>query len=114
MKATRIIDKETVQLVLQRYRDEVHRINAEEAMNVLREKAMDVDTVVLTIMHEKRGYGKKRLQEFIKDWREVYDYYNNRYDDADLYVMRRDLLKLGIDVEALSRELNEQKGAEQN
>lgn len=113
MKATRIIDKETVQLVMQRYRDEVHKILEVETMEVMQKRAIDIDTLVLFILHDCEGYGEKRLNRFIENWRKVYDYYNNRYDDADLYVMRRELRKLGVDVEKISRDLNDKKGAEQ-
>lgn len=113
MKAKEIIDRRIVDLVLERHKQEVRKNTDEEISNLLMKKQADMDALTLTVVRETCGFGKKRMIRFIKNWKKVYDYHNKRYDDADIYVMKRDLLAIGIDVDKIPEMYKEMEGAEQ-
>lgn len=113
MKAIPIIDKKTVECVMNRHKKNVREITDEEISALLKKKQSDMDALTLSVVRETCGFGKKRLLRFIKNWKKVYDYHNNRYDDADIYVMKRDLLAIGIDVDKIPEMYKEMEGAEQ-
>ena len=39
--------------------------------------------ITLTVLHDKFGYGKKRLQRFIDEYQDVLDSYNKGYVNVD-------------------------------
>ena len=43
----------------------------------------DRKLIALTVLHDKFGYGKKRLQRFIDEYQDVLDSYNKGYVNVD-------------------------------
>ena len=65
------------------------------------------DLVMLYTLHNKKGYGAKRLRDFYKDFLETYDTYKGRYFDetdieefgsrTDTYALKEHLKQIGFD-----------------
>ena len=75
--------------------EEAHRVNLLEA----KKQAEDIDALILMTLHEIFGFGKTRLLRFAKGLAELQKYYEDRYEDCDLFAMKVHLRDyVGIDV----------------
>ena len=89
----------TVQQAIQ---EEAHRVNLLEA----KKQAEDIDALILMTLHEIFGFGKTRLLRFAKGLAELQKYYEDRYEDCDLFAMKMHLKDyVGIDVTELQKEV---------
>jgi len=89
----------TVQQAIQ---EEAHRVNLLEA----KKQAEDIDALILMTLHEIFGFGKTRLLRFAKGLAELQKYYEDRYEDCDLFAMKMYLKdNIGIDVSELQKEV---------
>lgn len=89
----------TVQKSIQ---EEAHRVNLLEA----KKQAEDIDTLILMTLHKVYGFGKTRLLRFAKGLAELQKYYEDRYEDGDIYAMKKHLRDcVGIDVAELQKEV---------
>lgn len=91
--------------------DEVQRAIQEEARRVslLEAQKQDVDilTLILMSLHKsKEKMGRVRLLRFCVTFNALQRYYEGRYEDADLFAMRKHLKEeVGIDVEHINDEI---------
>ena len=89
----------TVQQAIQ---EEAHRVNLLEA----KKQAEDIDALILMTLHDIFGFGKTRLLRFAKGLAELQKYYEDRYEDCDLFAMKMHLKDyVGIDVTELQKEV---------
>ena len=89
----------TVQQAIQ---EEAHRVNLLEA----KKQAEDIDALILMTLHEIFGFGKTRFLRFVKGLAELQKYYEDRYEDCDLFAMKMHLKDyVGIDVTELQKEV---------
>lgn len=89
----------TVQQAIQ---EEAHRVNLLEAQK----QAEDIDALILMTLHEIFGFGKTRLLRFAKGFAELHKYYEDRYEDCDIFAMKAHLRDyVGIDVTELQKEV---------
>lgn len=89
----------TVQQAIQ---EEAHRVNLLEA----KKQAEDIDALILMTLHEIFGFGKTRLLRFAKGLVELQKYYEDRYEDCDIFAMKMHLKDyVGIDVTELQKEV---------
>lgn len=91
----------TVQQAIQ---EEAHRVELSEA----KKQAEDIDALILMTLHDVFGFGKIRLLRFVKGLAELQKYYEDRYEDCDLFAMKTHLKEyIGIDVAELQKEVEE-------
>ena len=89
----------TVQQAIQ---EESHRVNLLE----IKKQSEDIDTLILMTLHDIFGFGKTRLLRFAKGLAELQKYYEDRYEDCDLFAMKMHLKDyVGIDVTELQKEV---------
>ena len=89
----------TVQQAIQ---EEAHRVNLLEA----KKQAEDIDALILMTLHDIFGFGKTRLLRFAKGLAELQKYYEDRYEDCDIFAMKMYLKdNIGIDVTELQKEV---------
>jgi hypothetical protein len=70
--------------------------------------SLDVDAMVLWVLHKYCGFGKKRLESFYRCMIEEHIYMRDRYEMDDTYPERYKLKELcDVDVEALNNEFKE-------
>lgn len=82
--------------------EEAHRLNLLE----VKKQAEDIDAIILMSLHSVFGLGKTRLLRFVKGLAELQKYYEDMYEDCDIYAMKRYLKdRLGIDVAELRKEV---------
>lgn len=82
--------------------EEAHRVQLEE----LKEMSEDLDTLILMSLHSIYGFGRERLLRFSKGLVELQKYYADRYEDCDMFAMKRDLKRFtGIDIAELEKEV---------
>ena len=82
--------------------EEAHRVNLLEA----KKQAEDIDAIILMTLHEIFGFGKTRLLRFAKGLAELQKYYEDRYEDCDIFAMKMYLKDyVGIDVTELQKEV---------
>ena len=82
--------------------EEAHRVNLLEA----KKQAEDIDAIILMTLHEIFGFGKTRLLRFAKGLAELQKYYEDRYEDCDIFAMKMHLKDyVGIDVTELQKEV---------
>lgn len=89
--------------VQQSMREEARRVNLAEA------KKQDIDLLTLILMALRRSekYGHDRLVRVAHEMADLRDYYEDRYDDCDMFAMRMHLKEeTGIDIEKLYEEVN--------
>ena len=92
-------DDPNVQKAIQ---EEAHRVNLLEA----KKQAEDIDALILMTLHDIFGFGKTRLLRFAKGLAELQKYYEDRYEDCDLFAMKMHLKDyVGIDVTELQKEV---------
>ncbi|MCQ2771095.1 MAG: hypothetical protein MJ236_04770 [Clostridia bacterium] len=61
----------------------------------------EINLVLAATLRKQLGWGKKRIERFILNTGEIQDYFNGRYDDADLYAMEVKLKEIGVDIKEL-------------
>lgn len=82
--------------------EEAHRLNLLEA----KKQAEDLDTLILMSLYEVFGFGKTRLLRFVKGFVKLQKYYEDRYEDCDMFAMKKYLKDyIGIDVSELQKEV---------
>ena len=89
-------------LVKQAILDEARRVSLEEA------KRQDVDilTLILMSLHKREGFGRVRLLRFCNTFNELQKYYEENFEECDLFAMRKHLKDVvGIDVERINEEV---------
>lgn len=83
-------------------RDESKRRVKLEAMKQVREifdrRCLDLDTVVMWILHRRFGFGKDRCRRFYDEYKPTTGTFSEMYGDAKYMKMREDLLRDGIDI----------------
>lgn len=94
-------DEQAAVIAREMARKEVFAANAQYAE--------DFDACVLYALHEVCGFGKKRLTRFFRRYMELRDEVLDRYRFADgnedyTWWARRELKRIGVDVDALRRE----------
>lgn len=72
--------------------------------------ALDVDTMVLWTLHKHYGFGPKRAKEFYTLMFKEHQHMREYYEMDDLYPERHKLKEAGIDVEAWFNELFDENG----
>lgn len=96
----RLLQSEEVQ---QAIKEEANRVYIKEA------KKQDVDIITLILMslhRSKERMGRIRLLRFCHTFNELQKYYEGRYDDCDMFAMRKHLKEeVGIDVERINEEV---------
>ena len=82
--------------------EEAHRLNVLDMQRL----AEDIDTVILTNLHQTFGFGKKRLLRFVSTFVKLHKFYGDRYEDSDIFAMKQYLKeKVGIDVADIEKEV---------
>lgn len=82
--------------------EEAHRVNLLEA----KKQAEDIDALILMTLHKVFGFGKTRLLRFAEGLTELQKYYEDRYEDCDIYAVKKHLKEdVGIDVAELQKEV---------
>ena len=82
--------------------EEAHRVNLLEA----KKQAEDIDALILMTLQDVFGFGKTRLLRFAKGLAELQKYYEDRYEDCDIFAMKTHLKDyVGIDVTELQKEV---------
>ncbi len=72
-----------------------------------RKNALEIDAVVLWVLHEKFGFGKKRLRKFFDEFTDTLDSLLEWYamDASDQsWLCTHKLMKIGVDVEQWNKE----------
>lgn len=72
-----------------------------ELADATKEYEKDVDDILIWYLHEEYGFGKKRLEKFIKGFnkrlKDLSDYYE--MDDKDqLFIIRHKVKELNLDI----------------
>ena len=71
-----------------------------------RNNMMEVDSIILWILHSMYGFGPKRLKMFYDNFHKELEALADRYEmeDEDTYLCTENLRRIGIDVEKWHRE----------
>ena len=85
---------------------EIHKNQLKE----MGKMATDIDTSVLWCLHERYGWGAKRLRKFYKDLFDEHKRMRKFYEMDDLYPERQKLKEIGVDVEAWYQEFVDEEG----
>ena len=97
---TKAEEKRMNELIDQAVREEVLRVDAEFRV--------DVDSMILYVLHVHYGFGKKRLREFwdmfIDEHKALRNYYQMHSPGDGGYLARYKLKQIGVDVEAWEAE----------
>lgn len=86
-----------------------HEIN-QQLLEMDKEFAIDMDTMVLWTLHTRLRFGKKRLRRFYLWMFTEHLKMRDRYEVDELYPERQKLKDIGVDVEAWYNELFDEKG----
>lgn len=75
-----------------------------------RKNLNEIDAIILWWLHEKLGFGKKRILDFYKDFVESYEQLNKRYEMCDkpedeIWLCTELLKRYGIDIRELRKEV---------
>lgn len=93
---------------LQEADDEARRL-VEERM---KEYCTKADVSILYTLHEVFGFGKTRCERFYKSWIKTHsamaDSFQSGGDDSHYWVMQERLKSIGVDVEALQKEVEDE------
>ena len=84
-------------------RSEIRKIVRAETLKQISLTPFEVNLVIAMTLRDM-GWGKKRIDRFIKSTGRIQEYFNGRYEDADLYAMNVKLKDIGVDVEELIKE----------
>jgi hypothetical protein len=82
----------------------IRKLNLQE----FEKQSKQFDALILYTLHEEFGFGAIRLKRFAKKMCKIHDYFRDRYDDASLFAMQKKLLALGIDIDNLDKEIQEE------
>lgn len=79
-----------------------------------RKNMMEVDSIILWILHSMYGLGEKRLRMFYDNFHKELEALADRYemDDEDIYLCTENLRRIGIDVEKWHQEKAERLSKE--
>lgn len=66
---------------------------------------LDMDTMILHVLHEEFHFGAERCYRFYSAWFERVRNLRKKYDDVAYERVREDLKKYGIEVEKWNKEL---------
>lgn len=81
------------------------KIEATKQVNeIILRRCIDIDTVVMWVLHRKFGFGKDRCKRFYDSYKPVTDGFTERYGEDKYAKMREDLLRDGIDIEGWERD----------
>ena len=99
------IRAQAAELAEKTFKEEGRRIARQEAMKELhrveREYAADFDTIVLWVLHDRFGFGRKRLVQFQQQYKALQTEILKKYEfgtpqkDVAWYA-RRELAKIGV------------------
>lgn len=70
---------------------------------IFQRRCLDLDTVVMWILHRRFGFGKDRCKRFYEEYRPTAGTFTEMYGDAKYSIMREDLIRDGIDIERWER-----------
>ena len=87
----------------------MHEIH-QQCLNADKAFTLDMDTMYLWTLHNKYGWGLKRLKQFYKDVFAEHFRMREFYELDDLYPERYKLKRKGIDIEAWYNELFDEEG----
>lgn len=75
----------------------------------------DIDAAILWVLHERFGFGRKRLREFYDAFSAEHNALAEWYDmpHETPYICRQRLLKIGVDVDAWNDAANVGKGVDE-
>lgn len=65
---------------------------------------LDIDAAILWTLHVSCGFGPKRLEKFYYDLIRIWKEMRRQYEDEDSYAERYKLKELGVNVEKLREE----------
>ena len=82
---------------------DIKKIVRIEALKQIALTPFEVNLVIATTLRDM-GWGKKRIERFIKNTGKIQEYFNGRYEEADLYAMDVKLKDIGVDVKELIKE----------
>lgn len=88
---------------------------AREAMDRLNQlNELEIDAMVLYILHEQYGFGEKRLKRFYDSFslgiRELGDRYDMEKFDERIWLCQRKLKEIGIDISEWAKDADERAG----
>ena len=82
--------------------EEVHRVELLEA----KKQAEDIDCLILMTLRRAFGFGHDRLLRFAANLTEIHKYYEDQYEDCDMFAMKMHLKEeCNIDVSKLEEEI---------
>lgn len=88
------------------------RVEAEAKKAVddyLIQRCLDLDTVVMWILHRRFGFGAERCKRFYDQYKPTVGEFRDRYDDGIYMKMREDLSRDGIELKKWQEEKNDAK-----
>lgn len=88
----------------------MHEIN-QQCIKADKSVTLDMDTLYIWTLHQKYGWGVKRLKQFYKDVFEEHLKMREYYELDDLYPERFKLKEKGIDIEAWYNEFFNEDGS---
>ncbi len=88
------------------FNDEVNRQLAEKSKDWYK----NIDSLILFVLHEEFGFGKSRLERFMRKLvsanNELVDYY--KMEDSD-FICKTKLRRIGVDVDKLNKEIENER-----
>ena len=75
-----------------------------QVQEILLRRCIDLDTVVMWVLHRRFGFGAKRCKAFFDAYKPTTDGFTERYGSDKYYKMREDLVRDGIDIERWEKE----------
>lgn len=95
--------------------EEIRRIAREEYEKVCeswtRRFNIAANTIALYTLHKVFGFGRDRLLKFLSACQSIQAEQSDKYEDADLYAMKKTLCELGIDTGKLVCEMMKDKNS---
>lgn len=86
---------------------QIDKLINEQLIEAAHREEADTMALVCYILHEKFGFGKKRIEVFMKEYHEGLDELCNWYElentDA-LFLARRKMQELGVDTDKFAKE----------
>ena len=86
-------------------RSKINREVEKAFYSLLDRKSLDLDTVMLFVLHSIFGFGADRARRYYESYVENFKVFYSNYEEAAYDRMRNDLKKYGIEVEMWYREL---------
>lgn len=86
------------------YDKEIRKVAKREAINEVKKCVRDADAVILWTLHDEFGFGKARLERFLRRYNWLKNQLLERYefDDGDkgvAWYCRKELEKIGVNVD---------------